>query len=396
MAISGSAITDQDFLRAVRSTEYRTNPYPFLAQLRAQAPVHRTGDGIWLLTRYEDVARALRDATMSTDVGDPDGPRNLLLLDAPAHTRIRTLVNQAFTRQAVTQLTSRVEVLVDELLDAMEVSRPPVKDLVTDFAYPLPVQVICDLLGVPADDNAIFQEWSRLLGAGIDPDFLVTAEQRQASTTAAREFAVYFADLIERRRDDPADDLLTALIAAESDGDRLSQQELLTNGIFLIVSGHESTVNLIGNGMLGLLTQRRQHERLVEDSNLAAAAVEELLRYESPLQLTVRRTTEDWPVGGVVIPSGEQVMPLLGAANRDPAHFQDPDSIDIDREDARTHVAFGGGPHRCLGAQLARLVGAVALRRLTQRFPSMEVAGEPEHGDRFALRDLQSLPITLG
>jgi len=393
-----------DFLTVVRSSAYHEDPYPFLAELRATEAVYRSPTGVWLLSSYGDVVRAIRDRALGTDIhtAGSDGdtvagggvPGNLLLQDPPDHTRIRKLVSRGFTPGTVQRLRPEVQALVDGLLDDVDADGDGTMDLIADFAYPLPVAVICKLLGVPAEDHGVFQSWSARLGAGIDPDFLRTDEQRAATDSAGHQFAAYFAELITRRRREPGDDLLSKLIAAQGEGD-ITEDELIVNGIFLVVSGHESTVNLIGNGMLALLRHPDQLSRLRDDPTLASAAMEELLRYDSPLQLSVRVTRDPYLVGGVTIEPGEQLVTLLGAANRDPTHFNEPDRLDLSRENVRQHVAFGGGSHFCVGAPLARLVSKIAICSLLRRYPRIDLDGPPVHSTAFALRGLLELPVRV-
>jgi cytochrome P450 len=267
--------------------------------------------------------------------------------------------------------------------------------VVTDLAYPLPVVIICQLLGVPAEDHETFQDWSSDLAHSIDPDPLISPEQQERINAAAEAFLEYFRDLIERRRRDPGDDLLTGLIAAEEGGDRLSENELLATGLFLLIAGHETTVNLIGNGTLALLRNRDELDRLRADPDLDHNAVEELLRYDSPVTFTQRITLADYTVGDVTIPARQQVIPILAAANHDPAVFAEPDRLDLGRENANRHLAFGGGHHFCLGAALARLEGEVAIPALVRRFADMELDGTPERRDTFTLRGLTHLPVAI-
>lgn len=364
---------------------------------------------MWLLTRHDHVSAALRDPHLSTDLRhadlhhQPDSPgknggvpRALLLLDPPDHGRIRKLVTKAFTPRTVDRLRQRIEDLVEMLLAELAPTTPAQVELIEQFAYPLPVIVICELMGVPVKDRATFREWSRLIGISTDPDFLLTAEQRAATARGARQFAMYFAHLIATRRTSHGDDLLSELITVEEDGDRLSESELIVNGIFLVVSGHESTVNLIGNGMLALVNSPEQLSRLRHEPDLAANAIEELLRFDSPLQLSLRATRQDYRIGDVTIPAGAQVMPLLGAANRDPEVFPEPDTLDLGRPNARRHVAFGGGAHFCLGSSLARLVGEIAITTLVRRYPNMRLEGPPPaRTATFTLRGLRELRLRL-
>jgi cytochrome P450 len=405
-----------DFLSVALTPEFRENPYQFFEVLREHEPVHQTPFGVYLVSRHADASAIVRDPHLSTNQENSDLFRAfaeanppaeddamdqmnnvvMLFMDPPDHTRLRSLVSKAFTPKMVERLRARVQQIVDERLDAVAARGGGRMDVVTDLAYPLPVVIICELLGVPPEDQATFQSWSSELAASIDPDPLISPEQRERIEAAGNAFLEYFTELIERRRGSLRDDLLSALIEAEEGGDRLSEEELLGTALFLLVAGHETTVNLIGNGTLALLQHRDQLERLREDPSLDRHAVEELLRFDSPVQLTQRITLDEYDVAGVTIPKGQNLVPLLGAANRDPAEFTEPDRLDLTRENANRNVAFGGGHHFCLGASLARLEGAVAIGTLVRRFPDIELAGTPERRTTFTLRGLEHLPVAIG
>ena len=384
--------------------EHRRDPYPLYRKLRELDPVHRSPAGPLILTRHADATAVLRDPRFSSNPSHLGGERPqvgprrvdtkvLLFLDPPDHTRLRSLVAKAFTPAVVRRLRPRVEQLVAELLDAA--AQRGSLELIADLAYPLPVAVICELLGVPAGDRALFGTWSsdasRLLDRDIDLD--EAAVERGGAAIAG--FTEYFGGLVERRRAEPRDDLLSGLIAAEEDGQRLSWEELFTTIILLYLAGHETTVNLIGNGALALLHHPDQLERLRRDPSLAPSAVEELLRYDSPVHLTARIATTDLAVAGVPVPRGDQVIALVAAANRDPAVFADPDDLDVGRWDNR-HLSFSAGMHYCLGAALARLEGEVAFPALLRRFPRLELADpDPELREHFVLRGLRSLDLRI-
>jgi cytochrome P450 len=410
---------DIDFLSVAMTPEFRDDPYPFFHLLREHEPVHKTAFGVYLLARHADAAAAVRDPRLSSNeqnsdlyqafqasgddrltspgvFGDEMGQAVMLFLDPPDHTRIRGLVSKAFTPRVVERLRARSQELVDGLLDAVDERGDGRMDVIADLAYPLPVVIICELLGVPAADHVTFQNWSRELAGSIDPSPLRTPEQEARIRAAAEAFVEYFSELIARRREAPRDDLLSALIAAEEAGDRLAEHELLATAMFLLVAGHETTVNLIGNGTLALLHHRDQFERLRDDPFLDRNAVEELLRFDSPVMITQRITLDDYEVGGVTIPPRQQVIPLLGAANRDPDAFAEPDRLDLSRDAAAHHVAFGGGHHFCLGAALARLEGQVAIGTLVRRFPDLALAGDPVRRETFTLRGLEQLPVATG
>jgi cytochrome P450 len=384
--------------------EYRADPYPLYHKLRELDPVHRSPVGAWVLTRHVDATAVLRDPRFSSNPshlgGDRPqvGPRRLdtkvlLFLDAPDHTRLRSLVSKAFTPAVVRRLRPRVEGLVAGLLDRAR-ERGSI-EVIADLAYPLPVAVICELLGVPAADRGNFGSWSsdatRLLARDLDLD--VAGVERGIAAIAA--FTEYFGGLIQQRKREPRDDLVSGLIAAEEAGERLTWEELFATIILLFLAGHETTVNLIGNGMLALLRHRDQLERLRGDPSLGPRAVEELLRYESPVHVTARIATTDLEVGGVPLRAGEQVIVAVAAANRDPAVFADPDRLDLGRQDNR-HLSLSAGMHYCLGAALARMEGEVAFAALLRGFPTIELE-DPEPGlrDHFVLRGLRSLPLRL-
>jgi cytochrome P450 len=408
--------SDLDFISVALTPEFREDPYEFFRLLREHEPVHKTAFGVYLLTRHADAAVATRDPRLSNNenhselhqafveehgeprgiFGEEMGQAVLLFLDPPDHTRLRGLVSKAFTPRMVERLRHRIEELVSGLLDQVEERGDGRMDVIAELAYPLPVVIICELMGVPSSDHVTFQQWSHDLAGSIDPQPLRTPEQEERIRAAAEAFVEYFTELIERRRRDPADDLLSGLIAAEEEGDRLSEPELLATALFLLVAGHETTVNLIGNGSLALLRHRDQLDRLRADPSLDRNAVEELLRFDSPVMLTQRITLEEYEIGGTTIPARQQVIPLLGAANRDPEAFPDPDRLDLGRDGAGRHLAFGGGHHFCLGAALARLEGQIAIGALVRRFPRIEPKGEPTRRETFTLRGLESLPVAVG
>jgi pimeloyl-[acyl-carrier protein] synthase len=407
--------TELDFISVALTPEFREDPYEFFRLLREQEPVHKTAFGVYLLTRHADASTAVRDPRLSNNernselyqafieengaprsvFGEEMGQAVLLFLDPPDHTRLRGLVSKAFTPKMVERLRHRIEELVGGLLDQVEERGDGSMDVITDLAYPLPVVIICELMGVPAEDHVTFQQWSHDLAGSIDPQPLRTPEQEERIRAAAEAFVEYFTELIERRRRHPADDLLSGLIAAEEEGDRLSEPELLATALFLLVAGHETTVNLIGNGTLALLRHRDQLDRLRADPSLDRNAVDELLRFDSPVMITQRITLDEYEIGGTTIPARQQIIPLLGAANRDPEAFPDPDRLDLGRDGAGRHLAFGGGHHFCLGAALARLEGQIAISSLVRRFPRIEQAGEPTRRATFTLRGLENLPVAI-
>jgi cytochrome P450 len=303
-------------------------------------------------------------------------------------------VSKAFTPRVVEGLRPHIQEIVDGLLARVEGAGS--MDLIEEFAYPLPVIVICEMLGVPVEDHERFKGWSLDIARGLDAIMLPPeSEVARRSVTSRRALADYFRALIAKRRASPRRDLLSALIAAEEAGDKLSEDELLSTCVLLLIAGHETTVNLIGNGTLALLRNPGELQRLRENPGLIASAVEELLRYDGPVQRTARTPTEDVTLGGRTIPKGEIVMPFIGAADRDPAQFPDPDRLDLTRSDNR-HIAFGWGIHFCLGAPLARVEGQIAINTLIKRFPNLAVAVEqPQYRQSLTLRGLTTLPVTF-
>ena len=378
------------------------DPYPVYDRLRQEDPVHRMDGGRWLLTRYEDCQAVLRNPTMSSaqrDVGTEDEPsllqqylsKLMLFSDAPDHTRLRGLVSRSFTPRVVEELRPRIVELVDQLLD--QAAEAGELDVIAGLGRPLPVAVIAQMLGVPTEDQDRFRSWSEALAHTVDPEMAPDVAERAA--VAGLEFMQYFNELAEERRRSPQGDLVSALAADEDAGDRLSNDELVANLILLLIAGHETTTNLIGNGTLALLRNPDELARLRADPGLAKTAVEEVLRYDSPVHLTGRAALEDTEVGGVPVQAGERVTILLAAANRDPAVFDEPGRLDLGRRENK-HLAFSSGPHFCLGAALARLEGQIALSTLVTRFPGLSLASEDlEWNPTTTLRGLQRLPVSL-
>jgi pimeloyl-[acyl-carrier protein] synthase len=376
------------------------DPYPYYRRMREEDPVH-WNDTVraWFLTRHGDVVDLLRDDRFSADRTRserfrPPPPhrrregRSMLVLDPPDHTRLRNLVNKAFTPRTVERLRPRVEAIAAEILDHIDSADG--FDLVRDFAYPLPVIVIAEMLGVPAADRAAFQQWSAVLVRGLDP--LVSEEEQEVVFDARDALLDYLRGVLMQRRREPQDDMLTSLIAAEESGDIFSEGELLAMCNLLLVAGHETTVNLIGNGVLALLENPDQLARLRRDPDLIGTAVDELLRYTSPVQWTGRVAAAEIELGGRTIQPPQSVIGILGAANRDPEVFTDPDRLDLGRH-PNPHVAFGRGIHFCLGAPLAHLEAEVAMPMLLERFPRLRMAGEPEQRPTWVLRGLRRLPV---
>lgn len=391
--------------------EFIADPYPFYHRLRAEDPVHRTPMGFWVLTRYDDVVTVLHDqrfgrkgfepllaALFRSGSEQPGLVTSMLFRDPPDHTRLRALVSKAFTPRVVEGMRPHIQEIADRLLDAVRDAK--VMDVIADLAYPLPVIVICEMLGVPTADRDTFRQWSldiaRSLDAiGMHAIGMLTAPEIVARGNAARRaLTEYFRDgLIPERRKRPRADLLSALIAAEEQGDKLSEGELLATCNLLFVAGHETTVNLIGNGLLALLRHPDQLTALRGDPSLIPSAVEELLRYDGPVQRTGRIPHADVEIGGKKIAPGEMVVALIGAANRDPARFPDPDRLDITRRD-NDHIAFGAGIHFCLGAPLARVEAQIALNTLLRRMPGLTLATTTlEWRETSVLRGLKALPV---
>lgn len=386
--------------------EQRQNPYPLYHRFREQHPQHRSEPGLWTFTRYHDILAVLRDDRFSADPrnatvfdefrleeGAESPLRNaagtvLLFTDPPDHTVMRTLVNKAFTPRTVEKLRSHITDIVRDLLDPIALEDG--MDVIGDFAYPLPALVICELMGVPVEDRDSFKGWSSDVAPILDP--VSTPESLNKAMGTIAQFGMYFWALIEDRRKAPRDDFLSALIEAEENHEKLTTEQLLSLCVLIFIAGHETTQNLIGNGLLALLRNRDQLEKLRAGSPIKPA-VEELLRYDSPVQLTARSALEDIAVGDVTVPKGEEVIVLLGAGNRDPSVFPDPDRLDIAREKSQV-VSFGGGAHFCLGAGLARLEGEIAFPALLERFPNLELAeDDPRYRPTFTLRGLESLKV---
>jgi cytochrome P450 len=385
--------------------EFVADPYPTYHRLRAEAPVYQSPLGFWVLTRYEDVVASLRDprfvkepiaSYVASRLGSPTPGAGMAMLDRdpPDHTRLRGLVNKAFTPRVVEVLRPRIQKFVDDLLDRVEGKSS--MDLIEDFAYPIPVVVICEMLGVPVADRDRFRTWGLDIARGLDAILLPLDSDVAIKSRAARTaLAEYFRELIADRRASPRADLLSDLIAAEEAGDKLNEEELLATCILLLVAGHETTVNLIGNGTLALLRHPAELKRLRDNPGLITTAVEELLRFDGPVQRTARMPSEDVTIGGRTIAKNDLVMPFIGAADRDPAQFPDPDRLDITRTDNR-HIAFGWGIHFCLGAPLARVEGQIAINSLLQRLPKLALATDrPEYRQSLTLRGLSTLPVAF-
>jgi cytochrome P450 len=382
----------------------KADPYPLYAQVRQRGLV-RSPLGVFAAADHATVASILRDRRFSSSPvhergyrppsyppGDPRAAlpaADLLTMDPPDHTRLRRLVSSAFTPRAIAGLAPWIREVTVRLLTAADGAAG--FDLIDALAFPLPIAVICHLLGVPAEDQAQFRAWGHDVAATLD---LQTAAAARAQTRAA-ELALtgYLQDLVGKRRANPDDTILSALIAAEDEGDRLSSGEVVSTALLLLIAGFETTVNLIGNGTVALLGDPDSWDRLRQDPALVPAAIEEMLRYDSPVQLTVRIATEDVEAGGTVIAAGRPTVVLIGGANRDPGVFEQPDQFRIDRPDPGRHLSFSLGMHHCLGASLARLEGRIAIEELTRRYPALELAAPPVRRPLLVLRGFESVPV---
>ena len=381
------------------------DPYPAYAALRDRGQAHRSRLlNAWIFGHYRDVDAILRDWQRFSNNGSkaatpgkrtvmPDpGTPSMLSLDPPDHRRLRSLVSKAFTPRAIDALEPHIRSLMHELLDGIEDLSG--FDLMEAVAKPLPVIVIAEMLGVPPEDRARFRGWSDRRARILEPT--IGAEEREDAVRAADALDAYFAPIVEERRADPQDDILSGLAQAEEEGDRLDEREMLTMLRLLLIAGNETTVNLIGNGMLALLRHPEQLQRLRDDPSLIPSAVEELLRYDSPVQLDLRRVVEDCDVNGFPVKRGDDIVLLIGGANRDPEQFEDPDGLDVGRSES-SHISFGRGIHACIGAPLARLEARIAIEVLLERFSSIRLSGPPPRfRGSIVLRGLESLPVAAG
>jgi cytochrome P450 PksS len=395
------------------SPAFKKNPYSYYARLRAEAPVScvtlPTREVAWLITRYEDAAQVLKDERFVKNSANALTPaqaaqqpwfrklfqplkRNMLDLDPPDHTRLRALVQRAFTPRLIEQMRDRVQKLTDELLDQVQVRGG--MDLIRDYALPLPTTIIAEMLGVPVEDRHAFHRWSKAMMSAASSTYgLVKAIPNVWA------FLRYLRRIVKKRRVHPQDDLISALARAEEAGDTWSEDELVAMVFLLLVAGHETTVNLIGNGTLALLEHPEQWAKLRDDPTLIRSAVEELLRFSSPVEMaTERYTREEVTVAGVTIPQGAMVFAVIASANRDERQFPNADTLDLTREPNK-HLAFGLGPHFCLGAPLARLEGQLAISSLLRRMPDLRLSVASEAlcwRGGLILRGLEALPVTFG
>lgn len=389
---------------------YAENPWPHFADLRAGDPVHHSLIGQWFLFGYDDVARLLRDPSLSVDdanllvrdeervatfeeaLGDQERSTSMLGRDAPDHTRLRRLVSKAFTPKAITELRPTIDAMVDTALDAM--AERGSTEIVADLAFPLPFDVISVMLGMPESDRDQVAAWSSALVKTLDP--IISDDEIRAAVDAEFKMRALLEDVIAWKRANPADDLLTALIQAEEDGDRLTTAELRDQIQLLFVAGHETTVNLIGTGIHELLQRPEQAQILRDEPSLDANAVDELLRFVSPVQFSRRITLAPIEIDGSAIGAGEFVMAGLASANHDHAKWgPDADEIDVRRTGTAQHVAFGSGSHFCLGSSLAKLEAQSAIGRFLRRFTNARPTGEPEWNGRINLRGVETLHIDV-
>jgi pimeloyl-[acyl-carrier protein] synthase len=410
---------------------FRSNPQPAYRTLRRLDPMHESPMGIWVLSRHREVNAALRDSQLGCDEMKADlaaiklGPlrrllgstvrevvdesvtfegrpaagtsrksfRKLMLFrDPPDHTRLRSLVSKAFTPRAVDALEERITELTHLQLDAVE--RRGEMEFLADFAYPVPAMAICELMGAPSRDHELIMRNAPALATRLDPGPMRSPAVVAAADRAAAEVFSYLDGLITQRRRDPGDDILSALIAVEDQGDRLAHEELMATAMLLLIAGHETTANLLGNGLLALLRHPEQWQRLRDEPDLGQRAVEELIRFDGPIQMTERIALENVQVGDAAIPKGRIAILCLAAANRDPDVFDHPDVLDIGR-DPNPHLGFGGGAHFCIGAALARMEARIALRAIAQRLPNISVAvSRPKWRPSFTIRGLRELPLS--
>ncbi|AFJ33293.1 MULTISPECIES: cytochrome P450 [Mycobacterium] len=404
------ATESQGLLLQLLDPANRADPYRLCAQFRDRGPLQLPDANLAVFLSYRDCDEVLRHPSSSSENANStvakqqaeagtapprQGPPGFLFLDPPDHTRLRKLVSKAFAPRVVSALQPDIGSLVDGLLD--RVAEKGHFEVVEDFAYPLPVAVICRLLGVPLEDEPQFSRASALLAQALDPFSTITgvpaevANERQQAGTWLRD---YFHGLIDKRRSRPGEDLLSGLIAVEESGDQLTEEEIVSTCNLLLIAGHETTVNLIGNAVLAMLRNPGQWAALGADADRAPAIVEETLRYDPPVQLAGRIALADMVIGGVEVPAGDVMMLLLAGANRDPAEYDRPDVFDPDRKNLR-HLGFGRGAHYCLGAPLARLEASVALAAVAARFPNARLDGEPQYKTNVTLRGLSQLTLAI-
>jgi len=410
---------DLGLVAFVASQRMRDRPYRLYRMAQRIDPVHLSSIGAWVVLSHSGVGAALRDSRFGNDeskadisllnfgifqrfLGRTNVPRQdspfrqmftelMLFRDPPDHTRLRTLVAKAFTPRRTESLGPRIEQLVDEILDGAA-SRGGM-DVMSELAYPLPARIICELVGVPSSDVPLVIRHAPALAIGLDPSPMRPPEAVRRADAATTELVEYMSGLIAERRREPGEDLLSALIAAEENGETLSERELIATVLLLILAGHETTANLVGNGVVALRHNPSELERLRDDPDVGKTAVEELLRYDTPVQMTVRTALEDAEIDGHLIEKGREAVLVVGGANRDTAVFDNPSKLDLARN-PNPHLAFGGGAHFCIGAPLARLEGRIVLSSLVQRFPNFRIVrGGVTRRKSFTIRGLTKLEI---
>jgi len=404
------AADSQALLLQLLDPSNRADPYPAYDRIRQHGPLQLPEMTLNVFSSYQDCDDVLRHPSSASDrlkstraqreiaegvEARPMGPPGFLFLDPPDHTRLRKLVSKAFVPKVVKALEPDITALVDSLLE--KVDEKGTFDVIADLAHPLPVAVICRLLGVPIEDEPQFSRASALLAAALDPVATFTGQAPDSfdeMQKAGLWLRQYLRELIARRRSDPGDDLMSGLIYVEESGDQLTEEEIVATCNLLLVAGHETTVNLIANAILAMLRHPRQWTALAVDPQRVSAVVEETLRYDPPVQLMGRIAADDMTIGDAAVPKGDVMMLLLAAAHRDPAACERSDEFDPDRESVK-HLGFGKGPHFCLGAPLARLEAAVALSKVTARFPHARMAGEPQYKPNLTLRGPASLDVKV-
>jgi cytochrome P450 len=379
-----------------------TDPYPTYHTLRTRDPIHWSSlSSAWVVSRYHDIDTILRDhRRFSNDFENrtlsrrrqgqlnPAVDKSMLFIDPPDHTRLRSLVSKAFTPKTIEKMELRVRAIMSELLD--QIPDPASFDLMQAIANPLPVIVIAELIGVPPKDRGQFKVWSNQRARTLEPT--ITTRERDIAAEAGKALTAYFLGIINERRANPRDDLISALVAVEEGGDKLTEDEMVVMLRLLLVAGNETTTNLIGNGLLALLRHPEQLQLLRRQPDLMPSAIEELLRYDAPVQTDIRTALEDMELGGKLIRKGQGVLLLIGSANRDPEVYSEPDRLDLTRHET-SHIAFGRGIHQCIGAPLARLEGRIAFAMLLERFEDIHLLTDrPQFKDHVVLRGLETLP----
>lgn len=404
----------------IASPRRRRDPFPAYRRLQRLDRVHHSPIGVWVLSGHAEVSAALRDPRLSSDERHIDAgtlhlgplrrllgrggeslehgpffdrvPRLMLFRDPPDHTRLRKLVSRSFTSRRMADLEPRITAIANELLDGIAATGDA--EMMTQFAYPFPARVICGLIGVPSSETHNVVDHAPALAAGLDPGPLLTRPARDAANNAIAALVDYVEHLIERRRAVPGDDLLSALLATRDADDALTSDELVDTILLLLIAGHETTANLLGNGLVALLSQPGALAELRANPDLDAPAVDELLRYDSPVQMAMRIATETVALSGGVIEQGSVVICCIGAANRDEVVFPRPDQLNWHRCE-NPHLAFGGGIHHCIGAPLARTEARIGLRAILDRFDQIQLAAQPTYRPSFTIRGLGQLPLTL-